>query len=349
VTILPKPTSKITKTLIIIAVSALALWLIINLWLIIVPFFFALLFAYILQPAVGFLISKKITVSAAILLTYAILFGILSLVLLWGMPLVLAQLNALVQYLPELFAQTELWWKNFQAYFEHLNLPPLLLTTIAENLAGLGEQSGQLLERMALGLVNILRYLIYLILTPVLSYYMLRDKELIKKRLIALLAPKERAEILRIGNDINHLLRQFLSGYLLVASIVGVLTALFLAVIGLEYAILLGLLVAVADLIPFFGPILAAVPIIILAFLQSPELALYALIWMVVIQQLESSIITPKVMGKRIGLHPLITIFVVLAGSLWFGLIGAVVAVPLTAAGLLILRYIYSRLVAYVG
>jgi len=177
---------------------------------------------------------------------------------------------------------------------------------------------------------------------------MLRDKDLFRKLIVAQLPPSERAEILRIGNDANHLLRQFVYGYVLVSLIIGALTAAYLWLIGVDYALLLGIVMGIADFIPYFGPVLASIPIMVIAYLQSPLLALYAALGMVVLQHLEGSLITPKVMGDRIGLHPLLTIFVVMVGAYWFGLLGSVLAVPLTAAGLLVCKYIYSRLVAYV-
>lgn len=340
--------AKLVKSIYIIFALALLTWLTVSLWPIIVPFFFAVLFAYILQPAVGFLLKRRLKPSIAILLTYLCLFLLLYLLLFWCVPLIWTQMAKLLVYLPTLMEGIQEWWLSVQESLKRLSPPAAVIEAISNTMTQGGAYLTRLVENAAVALVNLTRYLLYLLLAPILSYYMLRDKDAFQKVIVAALSPKERPEIMRIANDVNHLLRQFVYGYLLVSLIIGALTAAFLWLIGVDYAILLGILMGIADFIPYFGPVVASVPIIFLAYLQSPTLAIYTALGMVVLQQIEGNIITPKVMGDRIGLHPLATIFVVMAGGYWFGILGSVLAVPITAALALIIKYIYSRLVAYV-
>lgn len=185
--------------------------------------------------------------------------------------------------------------------------------------------------------------LLYVILTPILSYYFLRDREKIRKYLLSLIAPSAKDEFLRLSGELNWLVRGFFSGYLLVAVIVALLTTLMYYLLGLQYPLVLGLIMGISDLIPYFGPVLGAIPAVLLALTIDKTTAFLVIIGLFIIQQVESSVITPQVMGNRVGLHPVLTIFVVLAGGSLGGLAGAILAVPLAAVILLIFKYLFSR------
>ncbi len=340
---------KLVKKIYFILIAIIIISLIILLWPVLVPFFFALLFAYLLMPAVKFLIAKKIPSTIAIIIVYLLILGLGYIIIFFALPLFSEQLAKLVNYLPQLWQIANTTWFSLENYIQSLNLPQTIIDSFYNLLQQGDSFAKSFIENTALSLVNGARYLIYLLLAPVLSYYIMRDKTLIQKKIISFLSPKERPEILRIAGDVNYLLRQFLYGYLLVSVIIAVLTGLFLWLIGVEYALLLGILMGIADLIPYFGPVLASIPIIFIAYIQEPILGLYAAIGLIILQQVEGNIITPKIVGNRIGLHPLLTIFVVMAGGYFLGIIGTILAVPLMAAFLLIFKYIYSRLVAYIG
>ena len=173
----------------------------------------------------------------------------------------------------------------------------------------------------------------------------LRDSRSGGRKITAWLPTKERDELLRLAGDVDHLLRQFVLGYLLVSVAVALLSTLFYWSIGLDYALALGLVMGLADLIPYFGPFIGAVPAVIVALSANTGKTVLTVAGLVVIQQLESIVITPKIMGDKVGLHPLTTVFAVLAGGWLFGIAGTILAVPATAAGLLILRYLWSRIV----
>ncbi len=335
----------IAKIILILAV-VIIIYFIYILWSVVLPFFFAMLFAYLLQPVFSYLQKKKVPPPLAIAIIYLILFGLIFFFLFCALPQFLAEGGNFLRYLPKIISHIEQLWVNFVDSVERISLPDVVTKSVSNT----GQRFVSYLEGTIANTANniddILRWLLYLALAPFLSYYMLRDKDLIKKKVIALLSPKERPEILRIAGEANRLLRQFVYGYLLVSLILGLLTAIFLYIIGVEYALVLGLIMAVADLIPYFGPFIGAVPAIVIAYGQSGKLALITAIGMVALQQLEGSVITPKVMGERIGLHPLVTIFAVLVGGYLFGIIGTVLAVPVTAILILVIKYIYGRFVS---
>ena len=188
--------------------------------------------------------------------------------------------------------------------------------------------------------------LLYTVLAPILSYYFLRDRENIKNRIVSLLSPAARPEFLRMAGEVNHLVREFISGYLVIALVVAVIATIFYWIVGIDYPLVLGLLMGIGDLIPYFGPIIAAIPAVLLAVTASPGKTIIIIIGILLLQQLDSSVITPRIIGDRIGLHPVTTIFVVMAGGYLWGIAGAIFAIPLAAVLILLCKYVSGRVFA---
>jgi len=316
---------------------------------VLLPFFLAVLLAYVLLPVVRYFVKKHIPVAFVILIVYLLILLALYLIVFIALPNFMEELENLSIYLPDMTSQAQGWWDNFRGKIETLALPTSLQNSISSFFSSTEQKMGGFLQSSSFSVSVFLRYLGSFLLAPILSYYILRDKEVIKKKLISLLPPGERPELLRISSDINHLIRQFIFGYVLVAFMVGVLTFIALSLMGVKYALLLGMIMGVMDLIPYFGPFIGMIPAVIFALMQSPTLAILVVIVLGAIQQFESVILTPKIVGGRIGLHPLVIIFVVMAAGLWFGILGMILAVPVTAALRLIIAYFYSRLVAWQG
>ena len=323
----------------------LLIWGLIRLWPIIMPLFLALLFAYILQPAVKAIASLDVPLSAAIIVVY--LYVIIIIVSLFGLclPILFSQFSHLLQLLPDLLRQVN---AAFDHIFEKAGI--FALTDFADGLAEyadglLADKAQSVLADSASALETVIRSALYAVLTPFLAYYILRDNGDVRRKIVNWLPIGERSELCRVGGDIDHLLRQYVVGYLLVSLIVAGISAAFYWCIGLDSSLALGLIMGVADLIPYFGPFLGAIPAIIIALSIDTEKAILTAAGLLVIQQLESVVITPKVMGDKVGLHPLTTIMAVLVGGWQFGILGTILAVPVAAAGLLALRYLWSRIV----
>jgi|WetSurMetagenome_2_1015567.scaffolds.fasta_scaffold246238_2 predicted PurR-regulated permease PerM len=146
--------------------------------------------------------------------------------------------------------------------------------------------------------------------------------------------------------ELDHLLRQFINGYLLTSLIIGGLSAVFYYAVGIDYALLLGVFMGIAEMIPYLGPYLGAIPAVLIALSISQTKAIIVVVGIIILQQIEGVIITPRIVDNKVGIHPLLTIFAVLAGAYLWGIVGAIVAVPLTAVLILIIKYIFSNLFA---
>lgn len=324
---------------------AAALALTVYLWPVIMPFFLALLFAYLLRPLLNRMLALGVPAALAIILLY-IYVGIgCYLLVFFCMPIISEQFRRLLEYLPQFFEMLRGMWQQMAASMRRIELPEGMELAVATAFENIRDNLAARMEDTASRLALLLRTLLYLALMPILSFYMLRDKQTGAQKLVALISPRERPEMLRLLRDIDHLLRRFVGGYLLVSLVVAILSSAFYWAIGLDYALVLGLLMGVADLIPYFGPFLGAIPAVIVALGDGLPRALVCIAGLLVLQQVESAIITPKIMGDKIGLSPLLTIFAVMAGGYLFGILGTILALPLTAALLLLAKYVYARLV----
>lgn len=315
----------------------LGLALLLLIWLlrsVLTPFLLAALLAYVLAPAVTRLERRGTPLVAAIVVVYVYMLLTLAVLGKLCLPLFLEQGRNLLDYLPQLAESIQQMLSPLQNVVQLPELTELLGAYGERALLGAAESMPQLFS-----------VILYAFLTPVLAFYLLRDRKSLSARGLRLLTVNSRPEFLRVCRDIDRLIRQFLTSYVSVALITGFLSTLFYYAAGVDYPLVLGLLMTIADLIPYFGPVLGALPAVIIALGTSRRLALITVVGLLAIQQLESAVISPRIVGERLGLHPLLVILAVTSGAYLFGLLGAVCAVPLAAALILLLRYVYCLLV----
>jgi predicted PurR-regulated permease PerM len=236
--------------------------------------------------------------------------------------------------------------QDFRTNFRSTGLPNQVAQVIDENLAHVEVFVVERLRVFLQTLPEMLASLSLFILSPVLAIYFLADWKRLNKGCLRLVPQKWRVEWQRLLQDINHVVRRFIRGDLIVAVVVGILTGIGVKLVGMDYALLIGIICGVFDLIPYFGPVIGAVPSILLGLTHSPIMGLKIAIVIIVVQQLESDVISPKLMGDSVGLHPLLIVFVLLAGGELAGFWGMLFSVPIAAVLRVILRHIYFRLVA---
>ncbi|MDP3487354.1 MAG: AI-2E family transporter, partial [Bacillota bacterium] len=169
------------------------------------------------------------------------------------------------------------------------------------------------------------------LLTPVLTFYILKDVVVIKRTIANLMPGKHRRKLLAWLSKIDASLGSWIRGQLLIAFMVGVLSTVGLSIIGLDFAILLGVLAGMLDVIPYFGPLIGGIPPVVVGILVSPAMGIKTLAVIIVVQQIENNLITPQILGHSLGLHPLLVIFALLLGGEIGGLVGMVLSVPIAA------------------
>ena len=179
-----------------------------------------------------------------------------------------------------------------------------------------------------------------LVLIIIFSFYFSVDKERFMLRVKKAIPNKHREDISYLTRNIDIALQQFIRGRMLMAIFVGLLTMVYLLVLRVDFAIIIGLITCVADIIPFIGPFLGCAPAVLFAFMDSPMKALWVLILFVIVQWVENNILAPKLIGDSTGLNPLVILISIIIGGGIFGVWGMVISVPLTSIIFILVDFI---------
>lgn len=171
--------------------------------------------------------------------------------------------------------------------------------------------------------------LVSLAIVPIVTYYFLVDGDLIYNKLLLILPTDKRIIAKRVISHIDKVLSRYIVSQLLLSLIIGALTFVILIIIDVKFALLLGIFNGILNIVPYFGPIIGGVPAIFIALMESPNKALWTLIAIFLIQQIEGNILSPKITGDSTNMHPIIIIVLLLVGEKLGGLIGMIVAVPI--------------------
>ena len=297
----------------------------------IVPFVYALVIAYLLAPLVDQLERRRVNRVAAILLLYVVLAALLVLLLVCVVPFTIAELEALADMVPTYTKEVADWLNKMQRFYSRAALPAGLRQVVDETISRVEETVLSYIRSVAEFAVSLFSHALAIIIAPILAFYMLRDLALIKKAFTDLLPVSAGRDIVYLSQELDGVLGGFIRGHLLVSLIVGLLSFVGLTVLKIDFALLIGIVAGIFDIIPYFGPVIGALPAVIIAVLESPLKALYVAILFLIIHQLESTIISPKILGERVGLHPLTVIFAILVGGQLAGIVGVLLAVPLAA------------------
>ncbi|MDO4541256.1 MAG: AI-2E family transporter [Bacillota bacterium] len=309
--------------------------------------FSAVVFAYLLEPMVKHFTRKSMPKAGAIGLSY----GIIGVILLFFMFVVLPQLY---KEGLGLFASAEKFIGYFMVLYEKFTAKvssvlslSLILEWEGDILPFLEEKIDEYTSNVLSRLMEVPKSLSYLLLAPVIAYYFLRDSSAIGGRLLTVFPPQSRSSVLILAKETDTVIRGFIRGNLLVSLAVAVVTTGGLWLIGVDYPLLLGILNGVFDIIPYFGPILGAVPVILFALLQPDVNMAWVILLLFGVQQMENIFISPRVIGDCVGLHPVSIILLVFLGGSIGGILGMVLIIPIAAVGKVLLTFFYEAFVGY--
>ncbi|WAM30634.1 AI-2E family transporter [Caldicellulosiruptor naganoensis] len=299
-------------------------------WPILLPFIIALFLSYLLKPMVDFLETKIKSRDISILLSFILAFSIAILIFVYFIPLFITEMRQLIQNIPEYINLFNKWFKEIDSKLSNkVNID--LEEILRSNSINVEAISKQVLTTFLNILKSIYSNILYYLLIPIISFYILKDWTKIVKWIKWVLPEKYRKEGISIFNDINKVLHQYIRAQLLDAIIVGILSFLGFSILSVRYAALLGIIAGIGNLIPYFGPIFASIPAIVIALSDSYIKAILVIVFLVVLQQVDSFLISPRIIGSRLGLHPLTIIIVLIISNKLFGFISMFFAIPLAA------------------
>jgi predicted PurR-regulated permease PerM len=331
-----------------LAVILFTIWFLNSISTVLTPFIISFIFAYILDPIVDWLDKKKIARWLSSLLLILLFLAGIALVLFFVVPIALTQLESILSTLANLMNEyRETIWNSkiihilerygisaqeLRSTFER-QLTPRFEDILKGALSGLGF--------LMSSITSLITQIFYIVIIPFLTFYFLADFPLISQRFQKLFPRHTRDRVIDILSKADELIGHYLRGVFVVALIQGISVSVLFSIIGIKYALLLGLLAAVFDLIPYFG--LAAILILaaISALFSGPPVLLKLALGVGTIAFLhivEVVFLSPKIVGGEVGLHPLLIILSLLVFMYLFGFVGLLIAVPVTALIILFVK-----------
>ncbi|CDG01527.1 Putative Permease [Clostridium chauvoei JF4335] len=192
-------------------------------------------------------------------------------------------------------------------------------------------------------MMGIFENLVSFAIVPIVTYYFLVDGDLIYNKILLILPTEKRVIAKKAINNIDRILSRYIISQLLLSLIIGVLTFIILMIIDVKFAFILAVLNGILNIIPYFGPIIGGIPAVIIALIDSPTKALWTIIGVFLLQQIEGNILSPKITGDSTNMHPIIIIILLLIGEKIGGFAGMVLAVPIGV----IIKVIYDDINDY--
>ena len=301
------------------------------------PFFIALALAYLLDPVTDRLESLKFSRTFSVLI---LMVGVFSLLLGAGLvifPILKIQAEHLVLNLPNYIVMIEKWGQPLLGMIGDSDkiqgvLNKELLKVGELPLKAVSSVTSFLWSSMT-GLFNFILLLVSLVIIPVAMFYLLRDYDSINKKLLDFVPLRYREIVLQLMREMDEVLAGFVRGQLMVGLIMTGLYSVGLFVCDTPMSLFIGLVAGLANLVPYLGLVLGFIPAAILTFMHTQDwMSLLSVVGVfMVVQALEGMIITPRIVGEKIGLHPVVIILAVLLGAEFFGLVGVIAAVPAAA------------------
>lgn len=303
------------------------------------PFIVAIILAYLLNPIVEMFERKGIHRIYSVILVYVIFVAIILIFSFILIPKLVKDIKVMLENLPQYSIQFQTMLKGFQDGYINSNLPKGVKDVIDENIYAIQDFIIVSLQATLDSVITGFSKILNVILVPIIVFYFLKDVEYFKKQTILLLPKKHRNKIILLFRDIDNAFGRFIRGQIIIAIFVGIMTTFALTFIKVKYAVFLGLFAGISNIIPYFGPVIGIIPTVIFALFDSPSKAIYAAGAFLLVQQIESGILTPKIIGESVGVHPVYVILSLFIGGKVMGIAGMILAVPVMVAIKLTMRH----------
>jgi predicted PurR-regulated permease PerM len=299
------------------------------------PILIAGILFFIFNPIVRLLEKWRIPRTLAILLFYLIFIGVLILLISLIGPIISAQVTDFFKNAPRyvtdirngLLTLSETTWFKWIMTQDYFSIDKLEETLI--------DFTTMLPESITASVAKVLGVVTNITLTiitvPFILFYMLKDGHRFSETAVKLLPTAYRNEGLTIFKDLYATLATYIQGQVLVSLVVGIGCFIGYSIIGLNYALLLGLIVSITNIIPYVGPFIGAAPAVLIGFLDSPAKGFLAALVVLIVQQIDGNLLSPLIIGKRLNTHPLTIILLLIGAGSFGGLLGMILAVPVYA------------------
>lgn len=299
----------------------------------------ALFLAALMHPTVRWGAKRKIPKGIMVIVIYLVLFGLLAA----SFALIIPTLARQVASLSQSIGSSVTFVSDTLAGLRELTQEYGFTQDLTSGLSSLQENAARAAGGFFLTLTDVFGGLVGLVLVLVMAFYMVAQEQEAVRAFHNLVPKKYQDFIASLLTHVEEKIGKWLAGQLTLSIVIAVLYYIALLALGVEGALALALFAGFMEFIPYLGPFLAGIPIILVALAASPLTALMALAVVIVIQQLENQIIVPKIMQKAVGLNPLVSIVALLIGAKLFGVVGALLAIPTATALSAVLHEVYQQ------
>jgi predicted PurR-regulated permease PerM len=339
------PTRAALQVLLVVGLVAAGLWALYQLKSLVLLLTMAALFAYIVAPLVH-LVERPVRLAGrrrhlprglAIAVVYLALGGCVTIAAVLLLPIASEQAHDMIARAPSYAQSITAWEHGWSREYERLRIPAGLRHSIDESMTSMGEAAFESTRATIVALVVVLPWMI---LIPVLAFFLLKDASALRRLVVLALPHPVRLRGHQLFEEANATLAAFMRAQLLACLLVGSVCGVGFAALGIPYAVLLGVLAAALEFIPLVGPLAVAVAATIVGALHAPLLAVWALTFLGLVRIVEDYVVFPRLMRRGVRLHPLAVIVAVLAGAALGGIAGMFLAVPIAAVASVLGRHL---------
>ena len=307
------------------------------------PLFLGLLIAWLVEPAINYFVKNKVGRKLATVVVYLILIFIIILIAALIVPEFIAQVNELITRIPNFLKSINTFINDTfksTADFDLSSVKESLINNInnfvnnftSENLTGIVEKLSSSIKVVSNFVLGIL-----------IAFYLSLDFKNVNKYVSILIPNRFHEDIKKITTPLNEMLRNYVNGTLLSCLFVMILSLIGFLISGVSSPLLFAIFCAITNLIPYFGPYIGGIPVVLIGFTMNPYVGFGCLITVVLVQFLEGNILNPLIVGKAVDLHPVILMLSLLVFEYFFGIFGMVIAVPIVATIKIVLLFFENK------
>ncbi|MDF2606985.1 MAG: rane protein [Bacillales bacterium] len=305
--------------------------------MLLIPTILAFFLAYLLHPIVEFIVKKGLNRNFSILFIYAIFLSIAGFGIYKGVPLIVEQVKDLSDQIPSLI-------KNYKEIYTDIHnktqkYPLGIHSKIESGFDNLEGVLNRLADRSFNFMGTFLRHTFELLMVPFISYYMLKDYKKGLNKFWLFVPEKWRKVGQGFIEDVDNSIGGYIRGQFFVAISMAIVTTIALWILKVDYAIVFGIINGITNIIPYFGPILGAIPVIVYAASISFKYALTIGVILIIIQLLESNILNPIIVGRSISMHPVTIMFLLVIGGEFAGIFGMIFIIPFFSLLKIVIKY----------
>ena len=303
------------------------------------PFALALLLVYLLTPLVDYLTDKKLPRVAATFCAYIVLFSIFTLIMLVVIPRLVDAFQEIYSQLPQFIDATKEYAASLQEKYRGLRL----LLEREELTDWIFQGIGALTGKVAQSIAGVPAGIFLFILSLIVSFYLLKDARKIRSALINYIPKEYQKKVSEFLTDVDKILGGYMRGQLIIAAVVGTSIGIGLFLLRIKYAFVLGTVAGVFNVVPYFGAVIAITPALLLGLIKDPFSA-WTFLWVILlfigVSQVEMYFLAPRILSRKVRLHPVAIIFAIVVGGAALGILGVLLAIPALA----ILKALFIRL-----